>query len=159
MSTSARNVRLGPKLSARAVDVRTSDTDLAVRLEDGRTVAAPLAWFPRLERATPEQRKKWKLIGRGVGIHWPDIDEDISVENLLGADGELLAYRDDAAQQNAAEPVADDPPAARTQASDDAVLRQVVREVDVADDEAAETDEHPLFQRIPRPESPPPTRQ
>src|SRR5918911_2918295 len=114
MSTSARNVRLGPKLSARAVDVRTSDTDLAVRLEDGRTVAAPLAWFPRLERATPEQRKKWKLIGRGVGIHWPDIDEDISVENLLGSDGELLAYRDDAARQNAAEPVADDPPAART---------------------------------------------
>jgi Protein of unknown function (DUF2442) len=92
MSTSARNVRLGPKLSARAVDVRTSDTDLAVRLEDGRTVAVPLAWFPRLERATPEQRKKWRLIGRGVGIHWPDIDEDISVENLLGADGELLMY-------------------------------------------------------------------
>ena len=58
MSTSARNVRLGPKLSARAVDVRTSGTDLAVRLEDGRTVAAPLAWFPRLERAMQIQHRR-----------------------------------------------------------------------------------------------------
>ena len=52
----------------------------------------PLAWFPRLAAASPEQRDHWKLIGRGVGIHWPDVDEDISVENLLASDGELLTY-------------------------------------------------------------------
>jgi len=52
-------------------------------LSDGRTVFVPLAWFPRLLHGTPEERNKWRLIGDGEGIHWPDLDEDISVENLI----------------------------------------------------------------------------
>lgn len=54
-----------------------------VQLLDGREVGVPLEWFPRLRDATEKQRKKWKLIGKGVGIHWPDLDEDISVSALL----------------------------------------------------------------------------
>ena len=77
MSTSA--VRLDPL----AVDVTTTDAALRVVLADGREVSAPLEWFPRLRDASPEQRRNWRLIGRGVGIHWPDLDEDISVAGLL----------------------------------------------------------------------------
>jgi len=54
-----------------------------VRLADGRTISAPLAWFPRLRRATPAERRRWRPIARGEGIHWPDLDEDISVEDIL----------------------------------------------------------------------------
>lgn len=60
----------------------TEDT-LTVDLSDGRTISVPLAWFPRLLQATPEERRHWRLIGKGQGIHWEDIDEDISVEGLL----------------------------------------------------------------------------
>ena len=60
----------------------TEDT-LTVELTDGRTVAVPLAWYPRLLHGTPEERSNWRLIGHGEGIHWPDLDEDVSVENLL----------------------------------------------------------------------------
>ncbi len=60
----------------------TRDT-LTVDLSDGRTIAVPLGWFPRLVNATPEERNNWRLIGRGYGIHWEDIDKDISVEGLL----------------------------------------------------------------------------
>lgn len=60
----------------------TEDT-LTVDLSDGRTISVPLAWFPRLLHASSEERKKWQLIGKGQGIHWEDIDEDISVEGLL----------------------------------------------------------------------------
>ncbi len=60
----------------------TKDT-LTVDLSDGRTIAVPLAWFPRLMQATQQERKHWRLIGRGQGIHWEDLDEDISVEGLL----------------------------------------------------------------------------
>jgi hypothetical protein len=60
----------------------TEDT-LSVDLSDGRTISVPLAWFPRLLQSTPEERNNWRLIGRGRGIHWEDIDEDISVESLL----------------------------------------------------------------------------
>src|SRR4051794_5133142 len=56
---------------------------LSVELADGRTIAAPLAWYPRLAHATAEERKSWRLIAQGRGIHWPAIDEDISVANLL----------------------------------------------------------------------------
>ena len=56
---------------------------MSVELADGRTIAAPLAWYPRLESATAKERKTWKLIGNGHGIHWPALDEDISVANLL----------------------------------------------------------------------------
>jgi hypothetical protein len=60
----------------------TEDT-LSVNLSDGRTIAAPLAWFPRLVHASQKERDKWRLIARGHGIHWEDVDEDVSVEGLL----------------------------------------------------------------------------
>ena len=63
--------------------VRLSARSLTVDLADGRGIAVPLAWYPRLAAATDEERNNWRLIGRGEGIHWPDLDEDISVENLL----------------------------------------------------------------------------
>jgi len=55
-----------------------------VHLQDGRSLTVPIEWFPRLRDATPEHRSHWRLIGPGIGIHWPDIDEDISVAGLLG---------------------------------------------------------------------------
>lgn len=73
------------RVDATAVDVRVTDERLIVTLADGRELSAPLAWFPRLSEATSEQRQKWRLIGRGHGIHWPDVDEDISVASLLRA--------------------------------------------------------------------------
>jgi hypothetical protein len=66
-----------------AEDVLVTDDTLSVDLSDGRTILVPLAWFPRLLHATKEERNNWRLIGRGQGIHWEGIDEDISVENLL----------------------------------------------------------------------------
>ncbi len=66
-----------------AVDVQASDDTLTVDLSDGRTILVPLGWYPRLEYATSEERANWRLIGKGQGIHWDDIDEDISVEGLL----------------------------------------------------------------------------
>jgi hypothetical protein len=63
--------------------IAASDDALIVDLADGRTITVPLAWFPRLAHGTPAERTNWRLIGRGVGIHWPDLDEDISVESLL----------------------------------------------------------------------------
>ena len=62
---------------------RRPSTQLHVSLTDGREIAVPLAWFPRLLKASPTQRANWRLIGRGGGIHWPDVDEDISVAGLL----------------------------------------------------------------------------
>ena len=56
---------------------------LSVDLSDGRTIAVPLSWFPRLVHARPEERMNWRFIGKGTGIHWEDLDEDISVEGLL----------------------------------------------------------------------------
>jgi Protein of unknown function (DUF2442) len=70
---------------ATAVDVTVLDDRLIVVLADGRELATPLAWFPRLLDATPEQRRNWRFIGRGHGIYWPDVDEDISVASLLRA--------------------------------------------------------------------------
>jgi hypothetical protein len=60
----------------------TVDT-LTVDLSDGRTISVPLAWYPRLMHATPEELKNWRLIGKGQGVHWEDIEEDISIEGLL----------------------------------------------------------------------------
>jgi hypothetical protein len=71
------------ELDATAVAVTTDDSLLRVVLADGRELAVPLEWFPRLRDATPEQRANWRLIGRGRGIHWADVDEDISVAGLL----------------------------------------------------------------------------
>lgn len=66
-----------------ATDISFTADTLKVALVDGREVSVPLAWFPRLLDATDAQRASWRLIGGGVGIHWPEIDEDISVEKLL----------------------------------------------------------------------------
>jgi hypothetical protein len=68
---------------ALATHVEVSEDTLSVELADGRTIAAPLAWYPRLMHSTVEERSSWRLIGGGRGIHWPAIDEDISVANLL----------------------------------------------------------------------------
>jgi len=78
MSTSGTGVR-----EALAQRVSVSEDALVVDLADGRTITTPLAWFPRLIHGTPAERAKWRLIGSGEGIHWPDLDEDISVESLL----------------------------------------------------------------------------
>ena len=66
-----------------AVKVSCTDDTLRVVLADGREVSVPLPWFPRLQKASPEQRRDWRLIGGGIGIHWEAVDEDISVESLL----------------------------------------------------------------------------
>jgi len=74
---------LEPKVGERVRDVHFSDDTISVDLFDGRTITVPLAWYPRLLHATPEQRAHWKLAGAGYGIHWPDIDEDLSTKGLL----------------------------------------------------------------------------
>lgn len=66
-----------------AQNVTITDDDLLVDLLDGRSISVPLAWYPRLLNGTPQERKNWRWIGRGVGIHWPDLDEDLSVIGLL----------------------------------------------------------------------------
>jgi hypothetical protein len=68
---------------AAARHVRVTDRALTVELEDGRSVSVPLEWYPRLAEATPRERRTWALIGPGTGIHWPALDEDISVDGLL----------------------------------------------------------------------------
>jgi hypothetical protein len=73
------------KPDATAIDVAVTDERLIVTLADGRELSVPLAWSARLCDASNEQRQKWRLIGRGQGIHWPEIDEDISVTSLLRA--------------------------------------------------------------------------
>ena len=67
----------------RATGVEMSDSMLKVVLDDGRELAVPIEWFPRLRDATSGQRSNWRFIGRGEGIHWPDIDEDISIAGLF----------------------------------------------------------------------------
>jgi uncharacterized protein DUF2442 len=69
--------------AARALGADVTDDALTVDLADGRTISVPLAWYPRLLNGTPRERQSWRLIGLGEGIHWPDLDEDISVENLV----------------------------------------------------------------------------
>jgi hypothetical protein len=66
-----------------ATNVIVTDDTLTVDLSDGRTISVPLAWYPRLAHGTPDERAKWRLIGRGEGIHWPELDDDISVEGLI----------------------------------------------------------------------------
>ncbi len=66
-----------------AQKVTVTDDTLCVDLSDGRSISVPLAWFPRLQHASSSERKRWHLIGKGTGIHWEDLDEDISVEGLL----------------------------------------------------------------------------
>src|SRR3990170_3299862 len=78
MSTSAVEIEV-----PNAEKVKVTEDTLSVDLSDGRTISVPLEWFPRLVHATPKERNNWRLIGKGQGIHWEDIDEDISVNGLL----------------------------------------------------------------------------
>ena len=78
MSTSAVELEIPD-----AIDVKVSEDTLIVELSDGRTIAVPLDWYPRLTHASEEEKANWRIIGGGHGIHWEDIDEDISVEGLL----------------------------------------------------------------------------
>ena len=68
---------------AAAASVRVNDLELSVDLADGRTIVVPIAWFPRLGHGSRTERAKWRVVGGGHGVHWPDLDEDISVESLL----------------------------------------------------------------------------
>jgi hypothetical protein len=72
-----------PRPGEQIKDVRFIDDSIVVDLVDGRTISVPLVWYPRLLDATPEQRANWRLAGAGYGIHWPDLDEDLSAEGLL----------------------------------------------------------------------------
>lgn len=78
MNSSSASVR-----EAKAQRVTVIEDALVVDLADGRTISAPLAWYPRLLDGTPAERKNWRLLGDGEGIHWPDLDEDLSVEGLI----------------------------------------------------------------------------
>ena len=78
MSTSRAETKL-PGVES----VEVTDEELSVELADGRRVSVPLAWYPRLLHGVPRERNNWRLIGKGEGIHWPDLDEDISVANLV----------------------------------------------------------------------------
>jgi hypothetical protein len=73
------------KLAAdeRVLDVQFTEDSVSVSLHDGRTITVPLVWYPRLLNATPQQRQNWKIAGGGYGIHWPEVDEDLSTEGLL----------------------------------------------------------------------------
>jgi hypothetical protein len=81
------------RVEALASDVTFHRGRMLVRFTDGRELTVPLEWFPRLQNATVAQRKHWQLVGGGIGIHWPDIDEDISIENLLLPKGSVLRTR------------------------------------------------------------------
>lgn len=72
-------------MAALATHVTATDDELIVTLSDGRSVSAPIVWFPRLAAATPSQRQRWRLVGDGEGINWPELDEDLSVDGLLAA--------------------------------------------------------------------------
>lgn len=76
---------LAIKVEPKVVDLSFTSDALKVILADGREISAPLEWFPRLRDANDKQRKNWQLIGKGIGIHWEDIDEDISIKSLLAA--------------------------------------------------------------------------
>jgi hypothetical protein len=74
------------KAEIRPAEIETlevSDDSLTAQLSDGRRISVPLAWYPRLLHATPEERNHWRLIGGGEGVHWPDLDEDVSAANLV----------------------------------------------------------------------------
>ena len=91
---------------AKAQQVSVTEDTLAVDLTDGRTISVPLAWYPRLLYGTPAERNNWRLISQGEGIHWPDLDEDLSVEGLLAgrrsveSQGSLQRWLEQRAAQN-----------------------------------------------------------
>ena len=71
------------RIVAKAEDIVVTDDTLTVYFADGRSISVPLAWYPRLVHGTPRERNNWRIIGNGEGFHWPDLDEDLSVEGLL----------------------------------------------------------------------------
>lgn len=73
-----------PRVLALATGVTFNEVEMTVSLADGRSISAPLEWFPRLLNASPSQRSEWRLIGNGIGISWEEIDEDLSIAGLLG---------------------------------------------------------------------------
>ena len=77
------NTLVNELLAVKATEVSITDDTLAVDLSDGRTLLVPLIWYPRLWHGRPEERDNWRLIGDGEGIHWPELDEDISIEGLI----------------------------------------------------------------------------
>ena len=86
----------------RVRDVEITDYELSVALMDGRTITVPVVWYPRLANATPAQRAHWETAGAGYGIHWPDVDEDLSTEDLL------LGIRAPAGSEHWRSPLLDD---------------------------------------------------
>ena len=78
MSTSANEI-----IRPCATNVDISENTINIELYDGRSLSVPLSWYPRLEHASPEERNTWELIGSGLGIHWPEIDEDVSIEAVI----------------------------------------------------------------------------
>ena len=74
---------LEPKAGERVRDVRVTDDAIGVDLFDGRTITVPLAWYPRLLHATPDERANWRIAAARYGIHWPDLDEDLTTQGLL----------------------------------------------------------------------------
>jgi hypothetical protein len=76
-----------------ATDVKVTGDVLVVALRDGRVVSVPLTWYPRLAAATPRERRTWELVGPGIGIHWPLLDEDVSVQALLDGQGSTESVR------------------------------------------------------------------
>ena len=80
MTSSITELRLS---MARAEEVFVTEDALTAELEDGRTISVPIVWYPRLSYGTQKERENWCMIGKGSGIHWPDLDEDISIENML----------------------------------------------------------------------------
>ncbi len=71
------------KINGKIIDVRSDSDTLTIDLSDARTISVPLAWYPRLLNGSIEERKNWRIIGNGIGINWPDLDEDISLENII----------------------------------------------------------------------------
>ena len=76
-------ISLSESISDRVLRVAITEDTLSVDLADGRSISVPLAWYPRLVHGTPGERRNWRIIGDGEGIHWPDLDEDLSVEGLV----------------------------------------------------------------------------
>jgi hypothetical protein len=108
------NTSSDPATTAAARSVGVTDGALVVELRDGRVISVPLVWYPRLAEGSPRERKRWELLGPGIGIHWPELDEDISVEGLLAGarSGESAtsldswrARRDDATNQRRKGPI------------------------------------------------------
>jgi hypothetical protein len=77
------NILVHELQAVKAIEINVTEDNLIVTLEDGRTISIPLTWYPRLWHGTLAERQNWRMIGEGLGIHWPELDEDISIEGLI----------------------------------------------------------------------------